>query len=418
MADFRFTNKELYCEGLKVSTIASRVGTPFYLYSYHKLVTNFNEIKKAFSPINPLVCFAMKSNDNMAVIKALAKEGAGFDIVSGGELQKALLAQADPRKIVFASVGKTDEEIILAIKNGILFFNVESEPELVEINRLAKKLNKTVQAALRINPDVSAATHDKITTGTLQKKFGIDLKTALRMIKSSSKYSSVKIKGLHIHIGSQITTVEPYVKALSKVSSFIEEVRAAGGKLEYLNLGGGIGISYTGEKVPQPKDYAQRLLPILKKVGLKIIIEPGRYISATAGIFVTKVIFVKDNGVKKFVIVDAGMNDLVRPSLYDAYHEIIPLKSTRNKRIKVDVVGPICESGDFFAHGRMLPELKRGDLIAIMDAGAYGYVMSSNYNVRGKVAEIMVKGNQMSIVKERESFKQLIAGENIPNFLK
>jgi diaminopimelate decarboxylase len=325
---------------------------------------------------------------------------------------------ADPKKIVFASVGKTEEEIAIAIKTGILLFNVESEPELVEINRVAKKMGKVVQAALRINPDVPAPTHEYITTGSLKKKFGIDLRTTKQIFKSQKKYPNVKVNGVHIHIGSQITEGAPFVGALKKVVAFIEDLKKDGVNIEYLDIGGGLGITYKDETPQTAADYAAKVLPILQKTGLKIIMEPGRFIVGNAGIFVTKVLFIKDNGVKKFVIVDGGMNDLIRPMLYDAYHEIVPVKKTAGGKIKVDVVGPICESGDFFAHDRQLPKVKQNDLLAIMSAGAYGYVMASNYNVRGRVPEVMVKGNKFEVARERETFEDLMRGERIPSFLK
>ncbi len=418
MHDFKYKNGELYCESVKVSSIAKKVGTPFYLYSYKTLIDHFNKIKEAFKKIDPIICFAMKSNDNMAVVKALVDQGAGCDIVSGGELKKAIKVGADPKKIAFASTGKTEEEITDAIKAGILFFNVESLPELEEINRIAKKLKKKTQVALRINPDVKAATHDRITTGTLTKKFGIDLKTAHKVLKTQEKYPFVNINGIHMHIGSQITSSEPYIKALKKVIVFLDELTKDDIYLEYFDLGGGLGINYKDEKAQTAKEFAKDVMPLLEETGLKIIMEPGRFISGNAGIFVTKALYLKDNGVKKFFIVDAGMNDLMRPSLYDAYHEIVPVKKTRAKKMKVDVVGPICESGDYFAKDRMLPKVDAGDLLAIMGTGAYGYVMASNYNVRPRPVEVMVKGNKFEVIKERETFKDLIKGEKIPAFLK
>ena len=410
MHDFKFKNNELYCENVKVAAIAKAVGTPFYLYSYNTIADHFTKIQKAFAAVNPTICFAMKANGNLAIIKSLIDLGAGIDIVSVGELKKALLVGADPKKIVFASVGKTEEEIIFAIKTGILLFNVESEPELSEINRVARRMGKVVQAALRINPDVPAPTHEYITTGSLKKKFGIDLRTTKTIFKSQKKYSHVKINGIHIHIGSQITEGKPFVGALKKVVGFIEELRSEGIHIEYLDIGGGLGIIYKDENPQTAAQYAEKVLPILQKTGLKIIMEPGRFIVGNAGIFVTKALYIKDNGVKKFVIVDGGMNDLIRPMLYDAYHEIVPVKQRKASKVKVDVVGPICESGDFFAHDRLLPKVDKGELLAIMSAGAYGYVMASNYNVRGRVPEVMVKGNKFEVVRERETFKDLMRG--------
>ncbi len=418
MHDFNFKNNELFCENVKVSTIASKVGTPFYLYSYKTIADHFTKIQKAFAPLNPIICFAMKANGNLAIIKSLVDLGAGIDIVSKGELEKALMVGADPKKIVFASVGKTDDEISFALKTGILFFNVESKPELERINAVAKKLNKRAQVALRINPDVPAPTHEYITTGSLKKKFGIDLRTTKAIFKDRKTYPFIDISGVHIHIGSQITEGAPFVNAIKKVIKFIEELKSEGVKLEYLDIGGGLGIIYKDEKPQSAADYAAKVVPLLAKTGLKIIMEPGRFIVGNAGIFVTKVLYVKDNGVKRFVIVDGGMNDLIRPMLYDAYHEIVPVKNVKAPKVKVDVVGPICESGDFFAHDRMLPKVGANDLLAVMSAGAYGYVMASNYNVRGRVPEIMVKGNKFETTKDRETFKDLIKGERIPSFLK
>ncbi len=418
MHDFKFKNGQLFCENVSVASVAKKYGTPFYLYSYNTIRDHFTKLQKAFAPVNPIICFAMKSNGNLAIIKSLIDLGAGIDIVSVGELKKALIAGADPKKIVFASVGKTEEEITFAIKTGILLFNVESEPELAEINRIAKKMGRTVQAALRINPDVPAPTHEYITTGSLKKKFGIDLRTTRQIFKSQKKYPNVKVNGVHIHIGSQITEGAPFVGALKKVVAFIEDLRKDGVVIEYLDIGGGLGIIYKDEDPQTAADYAAKVLPILQKTGLKIIMEPGRFIVGNAGIFVTKALFIKDNGVKKFVIVDGGMNDLIRPMLYDAYHEIVPVKKTLAGKVKVDVVGPICESGDFFAHDRILPKVERGNLLAIMSAGAYGYVMASNYNIRGRVPEIMVKGNKFEVTRERETFKDLMRGEKVPSFLK
>lgn len=418
MHDFHFKKGELYCEDVRVDAIAKSVGTPCYVYSYKTLVDHFTKIKTAFAPVNPIICFAMKANDSLSVIKALVDQGAGLDIVSLGELKKARIVKADPQKIVFASVGKTREEIAEAINDRILFFNVESLPELERINAIAKSMGKIANVAIRINPDVQAPTHDFITTGTLKKKFGIDLKTTRQIFRSRKKYTSVNIDGVHIHIGSQITSGKPFVGAIKKTVEFINELRAEGIHIEYLDIGGGLGIIYKDEKPQTAQQYADAVLPILKNTGLKIIMEPGRFIVGNAGIFVTKVLYLKDNGFKKFLVVDGGMNDLIRPSLYDAYHEIVPVKQTKAKKIKVDVVGPICESGDFFAHDRMIPNLKEDDLLAVMSAGAYGYVMASNYNVRGRVPEVMVRRDRFEIITKRETFEDLIRNERIAELLK
>lgn len=418
MHSFYYKNNELYCEGVSVRVIAQKVGTPFYLYSHETLVDHFQKIQEAFASVDPLICFAMKANGNLAVIRTLVKKGAGVDIVSGGELFKALKAGASAKKICYASVGKTEDEITEAIKKGILFFNVESEAELAAINRISGKLKKKTQVALRLNPDVDAVTHKAITTGTLKNKFGIDLNTAKTLFLGQRHYPHLKLNGIHIHIGSQITNVAPYVTAIKKVIAFKEDLTRRGVKLEYLNFGGGMGADYITGSAKTAQEVAQNLIPLLKKINLKIIMEPGRFIVANAGIFVTKVLYVKDNGVKKFLIVDGGMNDLIRPSLYDAHHEIIPVQKVFEKGEVVDIVGPICESGDFLGKGRTLPRLATGDLIAVMTAGAYGYAMSSNYNARCRAAEVMVKGSKMAIVNARETRSDLIKGEKIPEFLK
>lgn len=417
MHDFKFKNSELYCENVKVADVAKAVGTPFYLYSHNTLVDHLTKIQRAFAKVNPTVCFAMKSNGNLAVLKTLANYGAGFDIVSLGELHKARKIGADPKKIVFASVGKTEDEIAIALKTEILFFNVESVPELEEINRIAKKMGKIAPVALRINPDVQAATHNHISTGTLKNKFGIDLASTRKLLKEQKKYKNIKISGLHIHIGSQITSASPFIKAIKKVIEFLESLRAQGIDIEYLDIGGGMGIIYKDENPQTAQNYADAILPYLEKTGLKIVMEPGRFIVGNAGIFVTKVLYLKDNGFKKFLIVDGGMNDLIRPSLYGAYHEIVPVKMSKAKTVEVDVVGPICESGDFLGKGRQLPALKKGDLLAVMSAGAYGYVMSSNYNVRCRVPEVLVKDKEFAVTKKRETYDDLLKGETVPSFL-
>ncbi len=418
MHDFHFKNNEMFCESVRVRDVAKSVGTPFYLYSHNTIVDHFTKIQKAFAPVEPLICFAMKANDNLSVVRSLLNEGAGLDIVSGGELRKALLLKANPKKIVFASVGKTEDEITSAMHAGILLFNIESEPELAEINRIAKKLRIKVQAALRINPDVAAATHEWITTGTLKKKFGIDLRSARRIFKSRHKYMNVRLNGLHYHIGSQITTGKPFINATKKVIEFLNILRQDGITLEYLDIGGGMGIIYKDEHPQTAQVYADLILPFLVKTGLKIIMEPGRFIVGNAGIFVTKVLYLKDNGYKNFIIVDGGMNDLIRPSLYHAYHTIVPVVTKKRGKITADVVGPVCESGDFFAKDRTLPKVSSNELLAVMSAGAYGFTMSSNYNARCRVPEVLVHGNKFDVVRKRETFEDLIKGENIPKFLR
>ncbi len=416
--DFQYKAGELYCEGVKVSSIVKKTGTPVYIYSHKTLVEHFRKIKEAFKSVDPIICFAMKANSNLAVLKTLVLENAGFDIVSGGELKKAQLVKADMNKIAYASVGKTDQEIVDAVKAGILIFNVESKPELKNIERIAAKMKKTVQVALRVNPDIDAPTHEKINTGSLKKKFGIDLKTAREIFLDRKSYKHLCINGVHIHIGSQITQSAPFLEAIKKALAFIDDLERQGVKIEYFDIGGGLGILYKDETPQTAQEYAKAVLPLLKGRKFRLIMEPGRFIAGNAGIFVTRKLYTKDNGVKKFMIVDAGMNDLVRPSMYGAYHEIVPLKKSNAGHIVCDVVGPICESGDVFAHDRKLADVNDGEYLVLLSAGAYGYAMASNYNVRGRAAEVMVKGHKWAVVQARETFKDLVAGASIPEFLR
>lgn len=415
MHEFKYINNNLYCERIKIADLASRFGTPLYVYSYHTLIGHFMKLKNAFREINPLICYSVKANSSLAILKALVDKGAGLDIVSGGELFRAIRAGCIPEKIVYASVGKTDKEITEAVRKRILFFNVESASELENINRIAGRLNRVVNVAIRINPDVEPKTHKYITTGKLTNKFGIDFKSAVQIFNMRIALENVRISGLHIHIGSQITVSEPYVAAIRKVVDFIGVLRKKRISIEYLNIGGGLGIIYDRE-IPQTADkFAAKVLPILSKTKLKIIMEPGRFIVGNAGILVTKVLYIKKTPKKKFIIVDAGMNDLIRPALYDAYHEILPLQRRENAE-KVDVVGPICESGDFFAKDRRLPAVKEGEYLAIMSAGAYGFSMSSNYNSRLKAEEIMVVKDREFVIRKRDTHEDLIKNETIPPF--
>jgi diaminopimelate decarboxylase len=420
MHEFKYVNNQLYCEKVKVADLAQKYGTPLYVYSYHTLISHFVKLQDAFRSIDPLICYSVKANSNLAILKALVDKGAGLDIVSGGELYRALQVGCPAEKIVYASVGKTDKEIEEAIRHKILFFNVESVPELENINRIAKSLNRVVQVAIRINPDVEPKTHKYITTGKLTNKFGIDLKAAQQILLVRKAFANAKINGLHIHIGSQITESAPYVAAISKIADFIAKLRKKGVKLEYLNIGGGLGIIYDKEIPQTAQKFAQKALPLLKKTGLKIIMEPGRFIVGNAGILVTKVLYVKSTPKKKFVIVDGGMNDLIRPALYGAYHNIVPLGSqvtSCKSQQKVDVVGPICESGDFFAKERKLPKVKAGDYLAVMSAGAYGFSMASNYNSRRRPEEVMVVKSEHFVIRKRETYEDLTRNEIVPAFL-
>jgi diaminopimelate decarboxylase len=418
MHEFKYRNNQFYCEKVKIEDLIARFGTPLYVYSYHTLISHYLKLKDAFKEIEPLICYSVKANSNLALLKALVDKGAGLDVVSGGELFRATQVGCPAKRIVYASVGKTDKEIEQAIRLGILFFNVESLPELENINRIARKLNKITQVALRINPDVEPKTHKFITTGKITNKFGIDFRSARQILLAGGGFSNLRISGLHIHIGSQITLPDPFIAAITKIVKFIGELRQKGISLEYLNIGGGLGIIYDKETPQTAQKFARKVLPLLKKADLKIILEPGRFIVGNAGILVTKVLYIKNTPRKKFVIVDAGMNDLIRPALYDAYHQIAPL-SLRGKKAKekVDVVGPICESADFFAKGRNITSVREGEYLAVMSAGAYGFSMSSNYNSRARAEEVLVVKDKVFVIRNRETYADLIHNESVPAFL-
>ncbi|MDP3787060.1 MAG: diaminopimelate decarboxylase [Candidatus Omnitrophota bacterium] len=418
MHEFKYRGNELYCEGVGISGIAASVGTPFYLYSYKTLLDHYNKLRDAFRPVKPLICFSVKSNSNLAVLRALVKNGAGLDIVSGGELYRARRAGADPKKVVYAGVGKRRDEIEDAVRAGILLFNVESKEELEEIQRIAASLRKRVNVALRINPDVAPHTHAYVATGKGETKFGLDFETVYGIFASHKRYPNLNIRGVHIHIGSQILDAAPFEKAIKKVLGFVKNRRIS---VDYFNIGGGLGIIYSMEHPQTARSFAKRVLPLLKRSGLKIILEPGRFISGNSGVLVTKVLYNKTTPRKKFVIVDTGMSDLIRPSLYEAYHNIVPVRIDRDAQRhpeKVDVVGPICESGDFLAKDRPLPPVNKGDLLAVMGAGAYGFTMSSNYNSRPRAAEVMVIKGKFYVVRESENYGDLVRGEKVPKELK
>ena len=417
MHEFKFKKNSLYCEEVRVEDLAARYSTPLYVYSYHTLIDHFLKLKTAFREVGPLICYSVKANSNLAILKALVDKGAGLDIVSGGELYRALKAGCPSQRIVYASVGKTATEIEEAIRRGILFFNVESVAELQNINRIAARLNRIARVAIRINPDVEPKTHKFITTGKLTNKFGIDFQTAEKIFIQCYNYSNVRLNGVHIHIGSQITEGDSFVAAIQRIVKFIQRLNNENIHLQYLNIGGGLGIIYDKETPQTAKEFANKVLPMLKRTGLKIIMEPGRFIVGNSGILITKVLYVKNTPLKKFIIVDGGMNDLIRPALYGAYHNIVPLTLQKGAREEVDVVGPICESGDFFAKDRMLPKVKSGDYLAIMGAGAYGFSMSSNYNSRRRAEEILVVKDKTFVIRKRESCKDLIRNERVPVFL-
>ncbi len=418
MDDFQYHGQNLFSEKIPVQKIASEVGTPFYLYSYNTILNHLHVFTNAFKEVEHLICFAEKANSNIAILRIFIKEGGGLDIISGGELYRALQAGADPQKIVYAGVGKTRDEIRYALKSNILMFNVESTQELFVIDEVAEELHTKARVALRVNPDVDPQTHKYIATGLKESKFGISIANAVHEYKLAERLENIDVVGIHKHIGSQITLTAPFVDAVEKIISLADLLKKEGIEIKYLNIGGGLGITYNDESPPHPKELAAELVPILSKTNYTIIFEPGRVIVGNAGILVTKVLYTKINEGKNFIVVDAGMNDFIRPSLYDSYQRILPVtKSDASEIITADVVGPICESGDFLAKDRILPNLQKDNLVAVMSAGAYGFTMSSNYNSRCRVPEVLVKDDQHYVIREREEYADLVKGEKIPEFL-
>jgi diaminopimelate decarboxylase len=403
---------------VSVKKLAEKYGTPLYIYSYGTLLRHFKAYAEAFNGYPHIICFAVKSNPNTAILRLFAKNGGGADIVSGGELYVALKAGIPSHKIVYAGVGKTREEIRFALRSKILMFNVESGDELREIDDVAREMKTKAPVALRINPDIDPQTHPYISTGLKKHKFGIPIENALEYYKIASRLKNTKVIGVHKHIGSQITKVSPFVDALKRILRLIDDLSAQGVGICCLDIGGGLGISYRDEEPPVPDDLAKHLIPLLEGRKLTLIMEPGRSLVGNAGILVTKTLYLKEGTDKEFIIVDAGMNDLIRPSLYDAYHHIDPV--VRNKRGKIlgDVVGPICESGDFLAKERELNRIKQGEYLAVMSAGAYGFSMSSNYNSRPRAAEVLVKGKEHVLIRKRETYEDLVKNEQTPKFLK
>lgn len=418
MHDFYYSGNELYCEKVRVRDIIEKTGTPVYIYSYKTFVEHLQKIQKAFRPVKPVICYSMKANSNLAILKALVSKGAGLDIVSGGELYRAKKVGCPPEKIVYAGVGKTETEIEEAIRYGILLFNVESVPELDAINRVAKRLKKIANISLRVNPGVDPKTHEHIATGKAESKFGMDLDAAEKVFLNRAHYPALSLCGIHVHIGSQIVTGHPFVEAFWKVLSFIQKLERQKVKIKYLNLGGGLGVIYNNENPQTADEFSKNILPLFKGRKYQLIFEPGRFISANGGILVGRVLYIKQTKVKNFAIVDTGMNDLIRPTLYGAHHEVWPLlKNEKASKWVYDVVGPICESGDFLAKDRHIQELHPEDAVAFMTAGAYGFVMSSNYNSRPRPAEVLVSGKQFAVVRRREKIQALVEGENIPDFV-
>jgi diaminopimelate decarboxylase len=437
MHDFRYVGRKLYCEGVSIESLARKFGTPLYVYSQRTLTDHFQKLDHALAPLDHLICFAMKANSNAAVMRTLANLGSGFDVVSEGELRRVVVAGGDPEKCVFAGVGKTEREIEFALSEDIYSFNVESEPELARINKVAARLKKIAPVAVRVNPNIDAKTHAKITTGTYANKFGIPFEAVEGVYARASRFKNLRLRGLQMHIGSQLTTVKPFELAVKKVLPLVSKL-AEKYRLEFFSIGGGLGIMYQdalssglpgwwrtpkARNILTPARYARTLVPLLKPLDLRILVEPGRFIVGNAGVLVTRVEYVKQTGKKNFVIVDAAMNDLIRPAFYDSYHEIVPIEQKNGSArghglVSSDVVGPICESGDFFCKDRPLAKVSEGDHLALLSAGAYGFVMTSNYNSRAQAAEVLVHGNKAALVRERQPLQKIWERESIPAWLR
>jgi diaminopimelate decarboxylase len=414
---FTYKNGELYGEGIPIARIAQEVGTPVYIYSYKTLERHFRVFDGAFKDIPHITCYSCKANSNIAILRLMGSLGGGTDIVSGGELYRALKAGISPKKIVFSGVGKTEEEIQSAVKAGILMINVESAGELAATQRVARSLKKKVPLSVRVNPQIDAKTHPYITTGLKKNKFGVLWDEAYRLYHEMHKDVYLSPIGISSHIGSQILELGPFVEAVQSLKRMVLQLREDGIPIAYIDIGGGLGITYKDELPPQPGDYGKVIEKEMKGMDLTVILEPGRVLVGNSGILVTKLLYRKQSPGKTFYIVDGAMNDLVRPAFYDAYHEIIPVSRKTGSGIKTDIVGPICESGDFFAKDRIVAELQSGELLAILGAGAYGFSMSSNYNSRRRAAEVLVKGKEFYSIRKREELKDLIRGEFIPSFL-
>lgn len=418
MHDFHYHHDALFCEDIPLERLAKEQGTPCYLYSHKTLTRHFQAFDQAFAAVPHLIAYAMKANSNLAILRLMASQGSGADIVSGGELFRALHAGIPPGKIVFAGVGKSVDEMAYALESDILLFNVESFAELQALNDVAREKDTQARVALRVNPDIDPKTHAYISTGLKKSKFGIGADRAVKAFKEAAELPNIQVIGVHAHIGSQLTQLSPFVESLKKVLALIETLNAQGIPIRYLNIGGGLGITYSNETPPEPKEFADAIMPLLQTAQCEIILEPGRVIVGNAGLLLTRVLYIKETAAKKFAIVDAAMNDLLRPSLYQAHHDILPVRQVPNAPEAVfDVVGPVCESGDFLAQNRTLPAVKAGDLLAVMSAGAYGFTMASNYNSRSRVPEILVKGGESFVIRERETYDDLIRGEQIPAFL-
>ena len=414
---FEYREGRLWAEDVPVERVAEDVGTPCYLYSYQTLKRHFEVFDASFSQVQHLVCFSVKSNSNLAVLKTFINLGGGMDVVSGGELFRALKAGADPKKIVFSGVGKTREEILSGLDAGILLFNVESEQELIALEHVARTMGKVAPVGLRVNPDIDPQTHPYVSTGLKKNKFGIQIDQSLEVYKKAKALPHLDPVGVHCHIGSQLVEITPFVDALKRIVELIRKLRTMDIRIRYLDFGGGLGITYEEETPPHPTEYAEALVKEASALGCTIILEPGRVLVGNAGILVTRIQYIKRGALKTFVIVDAGMNDCIRPSLYGSYQATWPVRKRPGEGFRADVVGPICESGDFLAKDRLLSPMEPGDLVAVMSAGAYGFSMSSNYNSRPRAAEVLVNGSAFSVIRARETHEDLIRGERIPRFL-
>ncbi|TWT39891.1 Diaminopimelate decarboxylase [Thalassoglobus neptunius] len=421
MNPFQYKNGVLHCEDVNVPSLAEEFGTPLWVYSRAKLIHEFRAIQEAFAPVNPVVCYSVKANSNLSILKVLNSEGCSFDVVSGGELFRVKAAGADTTRVAFAGVGKTDEEIRFALENDILMFNVESEPELDAISRVAAEMGRVAPVALRLNPDIDGKTHAKTTTGRKGNKFGMDIERHDQLADKVLADPHLNLRGIHLHIGSPINTVEPYEQAAQKAVEVVRQLRAKGHETNWVNLGGGFGLNYRANEASSAADYAKGIMPYIQKAECRLALEPGRCIAGNAGILLSRVIYVKHEGGKRFVIQDAAMNDLVRPAMYDSFHKIWPVEpsvgfpESFESEIEgcspADIVGPVCESGDYLAKARPFPEVVKGDLLATFSAGAYGTVMSSNYNSRCRGAEILVDGDSYSLIRRRETYEDLVAAE-------
>lgn len=417
---FNYRDGKLYAEDVALSEIISTVGTPFYCYSTATFSRHYQVFAEGFSTCDSLICYAVKANSNQAILTLLANLGSGADVVSGGEIRRVRAAGIPAQKIVFSGVGKTAEEMRLALQEGILQFNVESEPELRLLSEVASSMGAEARIAVRVNPDVDAGTHAKISTGKSENKFGIPLAHASAVYDLARSLPGIRVQGVSMHIGSQLTTLAPFIAAYGKVRNFVIELRAAGHEISVIDVGGGLGIPYDMENPPLPADYAVCVKEIFGDMGCKLVFEPGRMIAGNAGVLVSQVLYIKQGDGRQFAIVDAAMNDLLRPSLYDAHHTIWPLEEASEgvEAQSYDIVGPVCESGDVFAKGRKLPALKSGDAIIFRSAGAYGAVMASTYNSRPLIPEVLVNGGEYAMIRPRQSYDELIALDKVPNWLK